>query len=228
MSLDPQELLTRFDTAAKQQGFSKEEITPAIPAYSRPADGPLIQISAGIHGDEPASPLAALAFLESAPSPEFHWILTPLLNPSGFATATRENAQGIDLNRDYIHPRSSEVQAHLDWLHRQPPPDLFISLHEDYDATGFYFYEVQTGGHPSIHQALFDKVLPLLPLEPGPLIDGRKSTSDGWFFTDELPDITKFSEEEGGYPEALFLAQKGCPLSLTFETPTHSVPMKPA
>lgn len=228
--LVPEELLARFHHAAKQQAFAIEEIAPGIPAYSRqsngPTDSPVIQLSAGIHGDEPAGPLAALAFLKSDLSPHINWLLTPLLNPSGIAQGTRENKQGLDLNRDYHLPQSAEIQAHCHWLNRQPPPDLFISLHEDYEGTGFYLYEIQTGGQPTIHDRIFQHITPHLPIEPGPIIDGRESSGDGWFFIEELPDIEEFRQEEGGYPEALFLAQKGCPLSLTFETPTHAAPIQ--
>lgn len=226
MPLDPIALQSELESVAKSQGFLGEDIAPGIPAYSRWAPGPLVQLSAGIHGDEPASPLAALAFLKKNPPASFSWLFTPLLNPTGIALGTRENKDGIDLNRDYHRPRSAEISAHLAWLARQPVPDLFISLHEDYDATGFYFYEIQLAGKPSLSPAIFENILPLLPLEPGPLIDGRESSGDGWFFKDEVPDLEEFTEEEGGFPEALFLSQKGCPLSLTFETPTHSAPLE--
>ena len=222
MPLDPQELRSRFDALAAQRGFLPQEISPDIPAYSRHGEGPTILLSTGIHGDEPAGPLAALAFLESNPPSHFNWLLTPLMNPTGIALGTRENASGLDLNRDYAQPRSREIQAHLAWLARQPVPDLFMSLHEDYDGTGFYLYEIQLAGRPSLHQQIFAQVAAHLPLEPGPLIDGRECTGDGWFFREELPDLAQFTAEEGGYPEALHLSKMGCPLSLTFETPTHA------
>ncbi len=222
MSLNPKELLLNFDQAAEQAHFKKEAITPDIPAYSRKGDGPLVLLSAGIHGDEPAGPLAALAFLQQQPTSKLNWLITPLLNPTGLAAGTRENQQGLDLNRDYHQPKSTEIKAHLAWLEHQPTPELFLALHEDYDATGFYLYEIQTSGQNTIHPAIFEKVRPHLPIEPGPLIDGRQSTGEGWFFKDHLPPLNEFLATEGGYPEALFLSQKGCPLSLTFETPTHA------
>ncbi len=73
-----------------------------------------IYISTGIHGDEPAGPLAALRLIQ-----ENHWpenaeiFLLPCLNPIGFTLNRRENANGIDLNRDYRNPKSAEVlRAH--------------------------------------------------------------------------------------------------------------------
>jgi murein tripeptide amidase MpaA len=60
------------------------------------------------------------------------WFLCPLLNPVGLAHGTRENAGGLDLNRDYLHPASTEVRAHTAWLQRQPRFDLALILHEDW------------------------------------------------------------------------------------------------
>src|SRR5437016_1461172 len=61
-----------------------------------------LYISTGIHGDEPAGPLAILEALKENrwPSDVDIW-LCPCLNPAGFLRNSRENALGIDLNRDY-------------------------------------------------------------------------------------------------------------------------------
>lgn len=224
---DVPELLRRFQAAAGEQGFHEEWISPAlsIPAFTREGEGPTVLLSAGIHGDEPASPLAALDFLKSGPARDFHWLITPLLNPTGLALGSRESAAGLDLNRDYHEPKSTEIQAHCAWLARQAVPDLFISIHEDYDATGFYYYEIELAGRPTLREAIFSRLQGILPPEQGPLIDGRESDGPGWFFRQDLPDLTEFVSEEGGFPEALHLSQAGCPLSLTFETPTHAVPL---
>ncbi|MBK1835117.1 succinylglutamate desuccinylase/aspartoacylase domain-containing protein [Roseibacillus ishigakijimensis] len=226
MPLDPQDLLARFRSAAARQDFEFEALLPDLPAFTRLAPGPVVHLSAGIHGDEPASPLAALEFLENGPAADLHWLLTPLMNPSGLARGSRENRDGLDLNRDYLHGQSAEVAAQREWLSRQPVPDLFISLHEDYDATGFYFYEIQLAGNPSVRDAVFTEIKTLLPLEPGPIIDERESSGPGWFFLEEMPDKEEFAREAGGFPEALHLGERGCPLSLTFETPTHAVTLE--
>ncbi len=226
MALDPDKLLADFDAEAKKRGFGREEIASGIPAYTRSAAGPLVLVSAGIHGDEPASPLAALAFLAQNPAPEINWLLTPLLNPSGIALGSRENGEGFDLNRDYHQPQSKEISAHLAWLARQATPELFVSFHEDYEASGFYFYEIQSAGRPTIQQTLLQNVREHMPIEPGPIIDGHECTGEGWFFREEAPTPEEFTELDGGFPEALALAQKGCPLSLTFETPTHQAPIE--
>ena len=62
-------------------------------------------------------------FVEVWPDDAEIW-LCPCLNPTGFPRNTRENAGGVDLNRDYKHRRSAEVRAHIAWLQRQPNFDL--------------------------------------------------------------------------------------------------------
>src|SRR5262249_24471650 len=71
--------------------------------------GSRIYISAGIHGDEPAGPLAARQLLEENewPPDASLWLL-PCLNPTGFQLHRRENAEGIDLNRQYLQPGAEE------------------------------------------------------------------------------------------------------------------------
>ena len=79
-----------------------------------PVEGKRIYISTGIHGDEPAGPLAALELIQcdAWPADAAVW-LCPCLNPAGFALNRREHPEGIDLNRDYRLPQSaSNARAH--------------------------------------------------------------------------------------------------------------------
>src|SRR6516162_5978504 len=55
-----------------------------------------IYVSAGIHGDEPAGPLAALRLLQENRWPkDVEIFLAPCLNPTGIIRSKRENAGGI-------------------------------------------------------------------------------------------------------------------------------------
>src|SRR6185436_15747808 len=61
-----------------------------------------VYISTGIHGDEPAGPLAVRELLKENAWPDhIEFWLCPCLNPTGFPRNTRGSADGIDLNRDY-------------------------------------------------------------------------------------------------------------------------------
>ena len=211
-----------FREAAEAAGFSATvlaelEAGPMV-AWERPGGGPRVYLSAGIHGDEPAGPLALLELIrEGFFSESVDWSICPLLNPSGFAAKRRENAGGIDLNRDYWLRSTSEVMAHALWLDARPRPDLFISLHEDWEATGFYFYEINLmADHPARTRLILEAVSPWFPAEPGPEIDGHEVRESGWIYHPAEPDLPE------GWPEAIYLAKMGCPISLTFETPSRA------
>ncbi|MEM7792014.1 MAG: M14 family metallocarboxypeptidase [Verrucomicrobiota bacterium] len=176
---------------------------------------PTIYLSAGIHGDEPAGPLAVIELIRSGLFEDFaNWLICPILNPSGLMLGTRENHDGLDLNRNYINPTSLETKSHIAWLKKQGPIDLSISLHEDYESSGFYLYEINCNGCPSYAHAVLEAVRPIFPPEQESLIDDHEVREPGWIFHEpeaDLPDQ---------WPEAIWLTKNGTALSYTFETPS--------
>jgi murein peptide amidase A len=135
-----------------------------------------IYLSAGIHGDEPAGPVAALRLLQENPWPENAELwFCPCLNPLGFVLNRRENADGKDLNRDYRHGETAEVRAHIAWLERQPMFDLCLCLHEDWESHGFYVYELNPENRPSLAEAMMAGIAKVCPIDPSPVIEGREA-----------------------------------------------------
>ena len=180
--LDPAALAARFLAAAPAAGFRVERFgeTAAGPqiALTRrtPGPRPRIYLSAGIHGDEPAPPLALLEMLEAGRfDGRAHWFICPLLNPNGLARGVRENADGLDLNRDYKDLQSAEARAHVTWLQRQPNFTVCLSVHEDWESTGYYLYELNPDQRPSLAEPMIAAVTPVCPIDHSPLIDGRES-----------------------------------------------------
>lgn len=220
--VDWSEFNRAFHEAASAAGFIPERLWEStagpITVWEKPGSGPRVYLSAGMHGDEPAGPFALLALLESGFfTAAARWSLCPTLNPTGLAACTRENDLGTDLNRDYWLRSTPEVLAHAAWLDRTPPPDLFISLHEDWETHGFYFYEINLGPDtPDRAHRILQAVEPVFPRERGPLIDGHDVREDGWIYHAAEPDLPE------GWPEAIYLAKLGCPLSFTFETPSRA------
>jgi predicted deacylase len=211
--------LDEFGALAGTRGFSPRVLceTPAGPlmVWERAGAGPASYLSAGMHGDEPAGPRAALELLRAGQFDEGAWWLCPALNPTGLAAGTRDNADGIDLNRDYLNRRTAEVRAHAAWLESLPSPGLFISLHEDWETRGFYFYEINLADdRPERAAAIFAAVSPWFPPEPSALIDGHEIRAPGWIYHPAEADLPD------DWPEAIFLAKRGCPLSFTYETPS--------
>lgn len=64
-----------------------------------------ILIIGGVHGDEPEGvhlSESTLNWLQGLPNPSpTHWALIPCLNPDGYNSQSRSNANGVDLNRNY-------------------------------------------------------------------------------------------------------------------------------
>jgi hypothetical protein len=218
---DPVELAARFGAAARTARFHVEAMGEiagcALPALTKRTPGvrPRIYVSAGIHGDEPAPPLALLALLEAGVfDARATWFICPLLNPAGFQHATRENADGVDLNRDYKDTRSAEIAAHAAWLQRQPNFDLTLCLHEDWEAQGFYLYELNPSGRRSLARPILDAVAPVCPIETADVIDGRARDEPGII----RPVSDPLQREQ--WPEAIYLRAHHTTLSYTLESPS--------
>jgi hypothetical protein len=218
--LDPTELVARLEAAAAKAGFKCEAFGNAgsypLIALTRRTAGPRprIYLSAGIHGDEPAPPLALLALLEGG---EFDgratWFICPLLNPEGIARGTRENASGLDLNRDYRHLESPEVRSHVRWLERQPNFDMAVCVHEDWESTGFYLYELNPAKRPSLAEPMVTAVSRFFPIDRSPLIEGREAKGG-------IIRPTADPLEREKWPEAIYLQAHHTGLSYTIESPS--------
>jgi protein MpaA len=175
---------------------------------------PRIYLSTGIHGDEPAGPLAVLEMLRSDSWPESCEIfLCPCLNPIGFAQNLRENGQGIDLNRDYLHLQSSEVRSHVKWLDQQPAFDLCLCLHEDWESHGFYVYELNPDHKPSLAEAIVAGVEKVCPIDRSEIIEGRAAS--GGIIRPSADPRTRPQ-----WPEAFWLLTHKTRLSYTLEAPS--------
>lgn len=222
-AIEPTAFLREFGREAQIRGFHQEILadTPAGPlmAFSRSGEGSPAYLSAGIHGDEPAGPLAALALLKVGAFDDGRpWAICPALNPTGLLAGTRDNAAGADLNRDYLLRHTPEAAAHAAWLESRPVPGLFISLHEDWESSGFYFYEINLGADlPERAARILGAVQPWFPPEPSGIIDDHEVRSPGWIHHAARADLPDH------WPEAIFLAHLGCPLSFTLESPSSAL-----
>ena len=186
---------------------------PAFP-IPHPQPATRLYISAGIHGDEPAGPLAALKLIQQNRWPAGAEIfLLPCLNPAGFTLNQRANADGIDLNRDYRNPKAAETRAHISWLERQPQFDFYLCLHEDWEAHGFYVYELNPDARPSLAAAIIERVRPVCPIDLSPEIEGRPAA--GGIIR---PSHDPLSRPQ--WPEAFYLLSHQTRLCYTVEAPS--------
>lgn len=219
--LAPMAYLARVTSLAQAAGFRAETYGHIrdVPlwAFTKRTRGPRprIYISAGIHGDEPAPPLALAELIADGTFDDRAvWFLCPLLNPAGFLGRQRENADGLDLNRDYKTQRSLEIQAHARWLQRQPNFDVTLCLHEDWEAQGFYLYELNPTGRQSLARTLIEAVAPICPVETATVIDGRPIAEPGIIRPVADPLLRE------AWPESIYLRAHHTRLGYTLETPS--------
>ena len=223
--IDLRAVLREVEAAAKSNGWTSDIFHAAEnfqwhalhrpPRSTRNSElATRIYISAGIHGDEPAAPLAALKLLQENNWPENAEIfLLPCLNPIGFTLNQRENLEGIDLNRDYRNPRTAETRAHIAWLERQPRFDFYLCLHEDWEANGFYLYEQNPDGKISFAEKMISTVEKICPIDCAEIIEGR-AARNGIIHPNLSP------AERPDWPEALYLISHKSRQGCTLEAPS--------
>jgi murein peptide amidase A len=85
---------------AEEYGRSRDGIALRVfmPETHGPVGGLLI---AAQHGEEAATALLARRLLERVSADETTWAVVPVANPDGLINGTRQNAAGVDLNRNF-------------------------------------------------------------------------------------------------------------------------------
>jgi hypothetical protein len=180
-----------------------------------PRDG-TIYISAGIHGDEPAGTEALITWAEKNTRTlrRRPFFLVPCINPWGLVNNSRTDSQKRDLNRAFHADAIPEIAA-LKRAIGKRHFSLALTLHEDYDATGIYIYEIR-GACPYWGEALLEAAAPHVPPDTRPIIEGREAENG---LIRPVLDMTIF--EQIGLPEAVYLRLQGCPRVFTIETPSE-------
>ncbi len=175
---------------------------------------PLLYLSAGIHGDEPAGPRAILQFLQRPDLwHDLEIYIFPILNPTGFTLGKRENRDGVDLNRDYRMPQTSEVKLHRAFLDAMPELSAAVCLHEDWEASGCYLYHLTDGTDMELGSRVLEAMSRILPVELSALIDGQEAAKGLIQRHENMMDIED-------WPEAIYLARSLTKCCFTLETPS--------
>lgn len=215
------EYLREFHAAAQTRGWSAEKFATIegydLYGYQRAPKNArrIVYISTGIHGDEPAGTIALRRLVEQDIWPaDTHFILCPCINPTGLAAVTRENKHGVDLNRDYRHPKSEEVRAHVEWLRSLPEIDLALHVHEDWEAEGYYVYEVNPRNLPALARRIIEAVREMCPIQGSATIDGLWDCVDGIIRPHLKP------EERPNWAEAVYMVVHKARQTLTLEAPS--------
>lgn len=229
---EPAPFVRKIEEAARAGGWTINYISPT-PSSTRPwlqragrlspidpgKPVPRFYLSAGIHGDETAGPLAVLEMLRL---PDFFDLVDatifPILNPEGLARAVRGNVEGVDLNRDYKNAKSEEIRGHLAVLPTLGRFDAAMMLHEDYEGTGAYLYELNDGPVSNLGQRVIAAMARHVPIDQRPIIE-EVAAIGGIIQRSDLIQKHGPIENRPEWPEAIYLSVNHTRVSYTTETP---------
>lgn len=224
---DPASYVRDIEEAARAGNWTIQYLSPCASsmrpwlyrAAQTSSEAPRIYLSSGIHGDEIGGPIALLEMLRQ---PDFftrhETTIFPILNPDGLARGTRGNADGIDLNRDYREPKSTEIAGHVAALQTLGRFDAAMFLHEDFEGIGAYLYELNEVMSPTPGGAIMAAMGRHVPIDLRPEIE--EVTAAGGII--QRRDIVLKQgpiEERRDWPEAIYLSVHHTNVSYTLETP---------
>jgi protein MpaA len=162
--------------------FQDHERTYTLPRYlfigPRGGDDPIrIGLFASLHGDQPESTSALLAFLrilEAAPELARNYFLFayPICNPTGFEDDTRCSRRGRDLNREFWNNSDEPEIALLQSEICSHALDGIISLHTDDSSSGLYAFTRSYTVEKNLAEPALAAAEPILPRNRNDLIDG--------------------------------------------------------
>lgn len=174
-----------------------------------------VLLSAGIHGDEPAGVETILRFLEQDNShllQSFEFLVMPCINPYGYVYDTRENSEGIDVNRAFEDNSAVEAVIVKKAL-QEKCFELFIDFHEDWEYSGFYLYEKCRHGE-LIGSEIIRNVKKIGTIHKGKMVDDFP-VSNGLV----SPDLD--AEDFGYEAMAVYIYKFHSEHIITCETPTN-------
>jgi zinc carboxypeptidase len=125
-------------------GFARLRAVRAGRAHSVGAAPAVVWVAGSVHGNEPSGADADLRLLHEL-AQRCHdpllrrvaVVVDPLQNPDGHEAGTRVNANGFDLNRDWLAMTQPETQARLRVLLAMPPL-AYADQHEQGGALFFF------------------------------------------------------------------------------------------
>jgi protein MpaA len=86
----------------RSEEFGRSVLGVPLRVFLPEGDGPIAGLlTASQHGEEIATGLLARRLLERIGADETRWAVVPVMNPDGVLAGTRQNANGVDLNRNF-------------------------------------------------------------------------------------------------------------------------------
>ncbi|MCE0523732.1 MAG: M14 family metallocarboxypeptidase [Methylacidiphilales bacterium] len=226
-TFDPSSYARDVEESAQAGGWTIRHLSPTAngirPWLQRAArtgaGAPSLYLSSGIHGDELSGPLAVLEMLHRPDFfAAFDVVIFPILNPDGLALGVRGNADGIDLNRDYLNSKSAETTSHIEALKTLPRFDAAMMLHEDFEGIGAYLYELNDALAPTLGGEIIAAMGRHVPIDLRPEIEEVRAVGGVIQRRDIVLKLGSI-EERTDWPEAIYLSVHHTRVAYTTETP---------
>lgn len=183
-------------------------------------NAPKLLITAGIHGEEPASVIGTIDWLTRSASrwsTQIHITAIPCINPWGFVRGIRFGPHGKDLNREFDKPKHAYVQAVRDYLSGRSF-DLFMDEHEDCDFYDMYAYELGPKQPVTLARRVLERCKPFVVLSHSEEV-GPFSTVEG-LVRPIGPEVEPGDDSHlEGLPIALWAYDNITRHTITVETP---------
>lgn len=128
----------RFAVRTETTVRYREREHPILSVSSRKAAPRTLLVLAGVHGNEHAGMLAVPRILESFDTAGVRLVMVTPVNPVGAAELSRLNADGYDVNRDFLRFDTPEARLIRD-IYARERPDFVVSLHEGPQDATFLF-----------------------------------------------------------------------------------------
>lgn len=128
----------RFEVTTESTVRYRDRVHPILVVRSRAPAPKTLLVLAGVHGNEHAGLLAIPPVLEAWRSERVRLVVVTPVNPVGAAELSRFNAEGYDINRDFVRFLTPEARVVRDLFERERP-DFVISLHEGPQDATFMF-----------------------------------------------------------------------------------------
>lgn len=94
-----------------------------------------------VHGDEPQGKFLIENYLslqgESRSNPKNNLLFVPCLNPDGLDLKTRENSNGVDLNRNFSTDSPEVETIFVKEIIKEFKPDIILTLHAPYKVVNY-------------------------------------------------------------------------------------------
>jgi protein MpaA len=192
-----------------------------LPDGGRPVGGLL---TAASHGEEALTALLARRLLEQVPGHETSWAVAPVVNPDGLLAGTRQNARGVDLNRNF--PASTWRPA----LSMTYPPGIDPRQREPRNRTNRSSPGAEPGSEPETRAllALVERLAPPLVIDlhsPLNLLLVRRgvpaSVAELLSGSADLPVVSELPGCPGAFDD--WLEERGTP-AVVYEIADESLP----